>query len=110
MSRQQSLLDAADGEGAACGRSTSSTASSRQRRTVSLTQTHFSVPLKVAQTWSGHKTLSVLLDTCYGVMQHDDPPAGRRGQLDRACSSHPSTVVRWASIQSAASCTMSASV
>ena len=30
------------------------------------------MPLKVAQAWSGHKTLSVLLDAYYGVMQHDD--------------------------------------
>ncbi len=36
------------------------------------------VPLKVAQTWSGHKTLSVLLDTYYGVMQHDEHVAYQR--------------------------------
>ncbi|HSJ46407.1 MAG TPA: tyrosine-type recombinase/integrase [Euzebyales bacterium] len=28
------------------------------------------VPLKVAQTWSGHKTLSMLLDTYLGVRRH----------------------------------------
>lgn len=36
------------------------------------------VPLKVAQTWSGHKTLSVLLDTYYGVMEHDEQTAYQR--------------------------------
>ena len=29
------------------------------------------VPLKTAQAWSGHKTLSVLLDTYLGVMRDD---------------------------------------
>jgi len=33
------------------------------------------VPLKTAQAWSGHKTLSVLLDTYLGVM-HGDTQVG----------------------------------
>jgi integrase len=36
------------------------------------------VPLKVAQTWSGHKALSVLLDTYLGVMHHDEHVAYQR--------------------------------
>jgi hypothetical protein len=36
------------------------------------------VPLKVAQTWSGHKALSVLLDTYLGVMHHDAHVAYQR--------------------------------
>ena len=33
------------------------------------------MPLKTAQAWSGHKTLSVLLDTYLGVM-HGDTQVG----------------------------------
>ncbi len=36
------------------------------------------VPLKTAQTWSGHKTLSVLLDTYLGVMRGDEALARTR--------------------------------
>lgn len=36
------------------------------------------VPLKTAQRWSGHKTLSVLLDTYTGVMRNDDAVAVER--------------------------------
>ena len=50
------------------------------------------VTLNVAQTWSGHKALWVLLDTCLGVMQHvahrrsnkrttSDPTRGKPGTL-----------------------------
>lgn len=51
-----------------------------------------SVTLNVAQTWSGHKALWVLLDTYRGVMQHvayqrsnkrttSDPTRGKPGTL-----------------------------
>lgn len=33
------------------------------------------VPLKTAQAWSGHRTASVLLDTCLGVMHGDEDVA-----------------------------------
>ena len=36
------------------------------------------VPLKTAQSWSGHKTLSVLLDTYVGVMHQDEIIARQR--------------------------------
>lgn len=36
------------------------------------------VPLKTAQRWSGHKTLSVLLDTYVGVMKGDEQLARER--------------------------------
>ena len=36
------------------------------------------VPLKTAQRWSGHKTLSVLLDTYLGVMKGDEDVARER--------------------------------
>lgn len=39
---------------------------------------HAGVPLKTAQTWSGHKTASVLLDTYLGIMKSDDELALRR--------------------------------
>ena len=38
------------------------------------------VPLKTAQTWSGHKTASVLLDTYLGVMRGDEEVAVERYQ------------------------------
>ena len=43
------------------------------------------VALKTAQTWSGHRTLSVLLDTYLGVMKGDDAEGRSRVQalLDR---------------------------
>ncbi|MDQ3431820.1 MAG: site-specific integrase [Actinomycetota bacterium] len=36
------------------------------------------IPLKTAQRWSGHKTLSVLLDTYLGVMKADEEVARER--------------------------------
>jgi len=38
------------------------------------------VPLKTAQSWSGHKTLAVLLDTYLGVMKGDEVVARARVQ------------------------------
>lgn len=36
------------------------------------------MPLKTAQLWSGHKSLSVLLDTYLGVMKGDAAAARQR--------------------------------